>query len=189
LEGFLRYFRDYWLINFPRQAAHVLLIAVVFELLVFLINRFVLRRLMAPILRRDVEYDPAFRAKRRALLMGTLTRLNRYTLYAAAVLMILREFRIDVLSTIVPVGLAVGAVVLLALRRVLKDAAAGFVLLFEMRFGPGDLVTLNDVTGTVVDVDLRTTTLRLSSGDDVVLANGEILRIVRPEAGQATGPG
>lgn len=184
MEGFLKYFRDYWLLDFPKQAAHVFLIAVVFELLVFIVNRLVIRRLMAPVLRRDAQCDPGFRARRRGILLGVLTRLNRYALYAMAVLMILDEFRVDVMRSVLPVGLAAAVIVCVALRRVLMDAGAGFVLLFELRYAPGDTVTLDGLTGTVVEMGLRTTRLVSASGEDVVIANAEVLRIAR-QAGAA----
>ncbi|SFS06136.1 Mechanosensitive ion channel [Halomicrobium zhouii] len=60
-----------------------------------------------------------------------------------------------------------------ALSGMLADAVAGVYLLRDPDFEPGDTVTVDDVTGEVVAIELRKTRL-LVEGDTVVRANEAI---------------
>ena len=60
-----------------------------------------------------------------------------------------------------------------ALSGMLADAVAGIYLLRDPDFQPGDTVTVDDVTGEVVAIELRKTRL-LVEGDTVVQANEDI---------------
>ena len=74
-----------------------------------------------------------------------------------------------VFSFINIVGLAVG----LAIQDILKNFFAGFYLLFERPFRVGDKITVRDHHGTVVEIGLRTTSLR--TDDDL-----QVLRVGHP---------
>lgn len=60
-----------------------------------------------------------------------------------------------------------------ALSGMLADAVAGVYLLRDRDFQPGDTITVDDVTGEVVAIELRKTRL-LVDGDTVVRANEDI---------------
>src|SRR4029079_957634 len=63
-----------------------------------------------------------------------------------------------------------GLAVSLAIQDVLKNAIAGVYLLIERPVRPGETIRVRDYVGTVVTVDLRTTTLR-SEGEIVYVPN------------------
>jgi small conductance mechanosensitive channel len=75
---------------------------------------------------------------------------------------------------LITVGLTV------ALQNIIKDLVAGFYILMERPFHIGDLITVTDVvspagrTGRVEDVQLRTTRLRLTSGELASVPNSLI---------------
>lgn len=72
-----------------------------------------------------------------------------------------------------------------ALSGMIADAVAGVYLLRDPDFEPGDTVTVDDVTGEVVAIELRKTRL-LVDGDTVVRANEDIEQQWRKE-GQPAG--
>jgi small-conductance mechanosensitive channel len=60
-----------------------------------------------------------------------------------------------------------------ALSNMIADTVAGVYLLRDPDFNPGDTVTTESVTGTVVDIGLRKSRLDVD-GDTVVLANRSV---------------
>lgn len=62
-------------------------------------------------------------------------------------------------------------------QSLVKDYLSGIFILAEDQFGVGDVITIDDVTGTVEEVTLRVTRLRAASGTTWYLRNGEILRV------------
>jgi len=61
-----------------------------------------------------------------------------------------------------------------ALSNMLADTVAGVSLLRDPEFNPGDSVVTSDVTGTVLNVELRKTRFESESGDVVVVANSAV---------------
>ncbi len=64
-----------------------------------------------------------------------------------------------------------------AIQDILKDLVAGFYILMERPFHIGDLITISNSgnqplhTGTVEDIQLRTTRIRITSGEQVIVPN------------------
>jgi small-conductance mechanosensitive channel len=59
----------------------------------------------------------------------------------------------------------------LAFQDILKNFIAGIFLLLERPFRLGDEITVDDHTGVVEDIEMRTTTLRTSEGEQVLTPN------------------
>ena len=76
-----------------------------------------------------------------------------------------------ILTSLGVFGLAVG----LAVQDILKNFFAGVYLLFERPFRLGDRITVRDHHGTVVDIGLRTTSLRTDDDLQVLIPNGIVL--------------
>jgi small-conductance mechanosensitive channel len=62
-----------------------------------------------------------------------------------------------------------------AAQNLLKNLMSGAIVLFERKIRVGDIVTIGAVSGTVVAVDLRSTTLRGFDGIDTILPNSHLL--------------
>lgn len=67
-------------------------------------------------------------------------------------------------------GIAIG----LGAQSLIKDVISGGFLLGEQQIAVGDYVTLAGLTGTVEDINMRTTRLRAGSGELHVIPNGII---------------
>lgn len=68
-----------------------------------------------------------------------------------------------------------GLVIALALQKVVENFVGALILQARRPFTVGDIVTLNDQTGFVVDIDSRTTVLRGLDGTTIRIPNGEVL--------------
>ncbi|HLI05487.1 MAG TPA: mechanosensitive ion channel domain-containing protein [Ktedonobacteraceae bacterium] len=106
-------------------------------------------------------------------------RISYVIVLAFAVLCILSIWNISIGVPVAALGLiTVGLTV--ALQNILKDLVSGFYILVERPFHIGDLITVTDVvsasgrTGRVEDVQLRTTRLRLTSGELASVPNSLI---------------
>jgi potassium efflux system protein len=62
-----------------------------------------------------------------------------------------------------------------AAQNLLKNLMSGAIVLFERKIRVGDIITIGAVSGTVVAVDLRSTTLRGFDGIDSILPNSHLL--------------
>lgn len=91
--------------------------------------------------------------------------------------LILAQLRIDISGLLTGAGI-LGLVFTFSVQALLRDVVSGVFILTESQYRPGDVVTLNDVSGTVERVTLRTTVLRGASSTRILIPNGEI-KIVR----------
>ena len=172
-ESFFEFFHRLWLSRIMLQLAWAACIAAVFELLVYLISRW-LRGRLRPILLRDVEGPPAARVRRHRLLLGVPALLVRGILYVIAVLMILRILGLRTGAELLPIGLAVAVVALVAAHSALRDFVAGYLILYDHVYSEGDEVTLGEVEGKVEEMGLRRSRLRTPDGQLVIVPHSQI---------------
>jgi len=68
----------------------------------------------------------------------------------------------------------IGVGISLAAQSLIKDIINGFLILFEDQFGIGDIVTIDNVTGSVETINLRITQLRDTEGRLITIPNSQI---------------
>jgi small-conductance mechanosensitive channel len=130
-------------------------------------------RLCIAVLRRAATRAPAHAGR---TFTPVLESLVRYTIAFAALVLMLEAVDVNVTAILASAGV-VGLAVGLGAQYVIRDILAGFFLLSEGVLQIGDTVRIDDDTGTVERVTLRTTQLRKSSGELVTIPNGAITRI------------
>ncbi len=173
MQGFIEYVQGIWQGPLPGQLIRAILIAAVFELLVYLVNRYI-RAKTAPALRRDVGREASERVRRRRIIQGVPMALNRILLYAIALLMILRIFGLQTHAELLPVLGVVVVVALIAGKGALRDCVHGWLIHWDSLYAPGDRVTIGDHRGVVTDMTLRYTTLRTRDGREIVIPNSRV---------------
>ncbi len=77
-----------------------------------------------------------------------------------------------ILATAGVIGLAVG----LALQDPMTNLFSGVFMSVKSLYSIGDLVETNGYFGTITAIDLRTTKLRIPSGQDVIIPNKDVLQ-------------
>src|SRR5579883_3235609 len=101
--------------------------------------------------------------KRATTIISVLSKLASMVIWLVALVMALTEtgFHIEpLLAGLGVAGLALG----LGAQTLIKDWLGGLFLLLEDQIRIGDSVTINGVSGDVVEMNLRTTVLRAESG-------------------------
>ncbi len=100
--------------------------------------------------------------------------LVRLAFWSLLVLLLLDNLGFDV--TAIVAGLGVGGIaVALALQNILGDLFASLAIALDKPVVHGDFVVIGDFMGTVERIGLKTTQLRSLSGEQIILANGDLL--------------
>jgi small-conductance mechanosensitive channel len=106
-----------------------------------------------------------------ALMVGFGGHLAIWTL---VFLMSLSNLGIDVTALIAGLGVG-GIAVALAVQNVLGDLFASVAIALDKPFEIGDFIILGDVMGTVEHIGLKTTRLRSLFGEQIIVANSDLL--------------
>ncbi len=174
--------RDFW----EGDTSLMVLADVAKIIIIYLVLRFVLRRLVDRVLRPAIEQSgrrmDAAQASRVKTLASLVNSSVSYTLSFVFGIMLLRALRLDpvpLLTTASVAGLAVG----FGAQKLVKDMISGFFILLENQYGVGDYITVGAVTGTVEEVGLRTTRLRDDAGKLYILSNGDITQVCNQSRG------
>jgi len=174
--------RNFW----EGDASWMVLADVAKIVLLYLLLRFVLRRLVDRVLwpalkQGEKKIDPA-QASRIKTLASLVNSSISYILTFVFGIMLLRALRLDpipLLTTASVAGLAVG----FGAQKLVKDMISGFFILLEDQYAVGDYVTVGAVTGTVEEVGLRTTRIRDDAGKLYILSNGDITQVCNQSRG------
>lgn len=105
-----------------------------------------------------------------------VNNIVRYTLYFLAILMVLQLLGIDLKPVLVSAGV-LGLAVGFGAQSLVRDIITGFFIIFEDQFAVGDVVTINNMTGTVQEIGLRITRVRAWTGEVHIFPNGTITQV------------
>ncbi|MDF1505544.1 mechanosensitive ion channel family protein [Roseisolibacter sp. H3M3-2] len=119
--------------------------------------------------------------ERQASDRASLTTLNviavvaRVVLWALLFLLALQSFGVDVTALITGLGIA-GVAVALAVQNVLGDVLASLSIALDKPFVIGDYIVVDAFQGTVEEIGLKTTRIRSLTGEQIIVANAELLK-------------
>jgi small conductance mechanosensitive channel len=113
------------------------------------------------------------RAKRARTLGSAVRNVTTAIVSAIAVLMVLRELRIDIAPVLAGAGI-VGLAVGFGAQTLVRDVISGFFLILEDQVRVGDVAAINGTGGLVEAINLRTIVLRDFEGTVHVFPNGAI---------------
>lgn len=153
-----------WFDNIVNFLPTLLLIAVI-----LLITRIVSRRSQSW-MRHLTE-----RTQAPAEIADLLARVVRFAVLAIGVLLVLDQLNLSgpVIGFVASLGI-VGIIIGFALQDIVKQFAAGVLLLMLRPFRVGDEVKIKEFEGRVVEVQLRATVLKTVNGDEVQIPNADV---------------
>ncbi len=114
--------------------------------------------------------------KRAATIITALSKVLSTVIWIVAIVMALNELTFHIEPLLAGLGVA-GIAVGLGAQTLIKDWLGGFLVLLEDQIRIGDGVTINGLSGTVEEINLRTTVLRAESGAVHIISNGSISTI------------
>jgi moderate conductance mechanosensitive channel len=117
--------------------------------------------------------DAIERAKRARTLGSVVYKVATGLIAGISVLMILREFQVDIAPVLTGAGIA-GLAVGFGAQTLVRDVISGFFLILEDQVRVGDVAAINGTGGLVEQLNLRTIVLRDIEGTVHVFPNGAI---------------
>ena len=113
-------------------------------------------------------------SERKAKTLNTITSsVLKYLVYFVGLFTILNLIGVDDKSLLV-VASAGSVAIGLGAQSVVTDMLEGFFIFFEDHFAVGDIVTIQNITGTVESVSLRYTKIRDAQGKVHIIPNGSV---------------
>lgn len=106
--------------------------------------------------------------------LGIITVLVNVVVWALALILVLDNLGVNVTALVA--GLGVGGIAIgLAAQGIFGDLFAALAILFDRPFTVGDSISFGGVSGTVEAIGLKTTRVRLLSGEQLIISNSKLL--------------
>lgn len=121
----------------------------------------------------DDSIDSSEAVKRVDTITGILHGVLNILLWSIFVLILLSKFGINIAPILASAGI-LGLAVGFGAQELVRDFICGFFILLEDQIRTGDMAIINDTTGVVEKIELRTVTLRDPSGVVHIFQNGKI---------------
>ncbi|MBW6495887.1 MAG: mechanosensitive ion channel family protein [Burkholderiaceae bacterium] len=119
---------------------------------------------------RGLEVDPSATSA-----LSMMSFLARVALWSVLLLLLLSNFGFDVTTLIA--GLGIGGIAIgLALQSILGDLFASLSIVLDKPFQVGDFIIVDQLTGTVENIGLKTTRVRSLSGEMLVFSNADLTK-------------
>jgi small conductance mechanosensitive channel len=143
----------------------------------------IVQKLIKSAVNRKKIFKYTLESKRLDTMATLLNSIAKYGIYLIAVLAMLTSvFGINPEAVIVPAGIG-GVVLGFGAQSLIKDVLSGFFILMENQFAVGDMVTIENMNGTVEEIELRITKIRNFNGDLYIVPNGEITKVTNHTRG------
>lgn len=120
--------------------------------------------------RRRMQMDAASVTTMRAV-----TLFGKLLLWVVLLLVALQTFGVNVTALVAGLGIG-GVAVALAVQSVLGDLIASFSIVLDKPFAVGDSIAVDQVSGTVEQVGLKTTRIRSVTGEQIIMSNTDLAR-------------
>lgn len=105
-----------------------------------------------------------------------VTSIFNYIVYFIIVTIVLSTFGVNVSSILTVAGVG-GIAISFGAQTLVKDIISGIFIWMEGSIAVGDVVNINDLSGVVESIAIRTTKVREYSGNIYVIPNGDIRTI------------
>lgn len=101
--------------------------------------------------------------------------ISRLVIWVAVILVILSNLGVQISAVIAGLGVG-GIAAALAVQGILSDLFAGLSMYFDRPFDIGDAISIDQISGTVRQIGLRTTRIAATSGEEIVFPNGDLVK-------------
>ncbi|MCU0771457.1 MAG: mechanosensitive ion channel family protein [Verrucomicrobia bacterium] len=118
---------------------------------------------------RKLKEDPAS-----VTTIGVVGLLARILVWILAALLVLANAGVEIGPLIAGLGVG-GIAIALAVQTVLKDLLASLSIMLDKPFVVGDALTVDDLSGSVEHIGLKTTRIRSLSGEQLIFSNNDLL--------------
>lgn len=145
------------------------LLVVGIVILVIALNYFIANFIFKKMIKNKVS-------KRKETISWLFVNIFKYVGLMIGIFIILGIYGVDASSVLAGAGL-LGILLGLGMQKLLQDMINGFFIIFENQYIVGEYVKINDITGEILELGLKTTKLLTYNGEIHFFANGEIKSI------------
>jgi len=149
--------------------------------IVGIIGKKALEKIIRKAIKGEPELDALAETKRENTLIAILGGTFSVVLWIVVLLLVLSELSVNIAPIIASAGV-VGIAVGFGGQYLIRDIITGIFILIENQYRVGDIVMINDLSGSVEEVTLRKTTLRSIDGDMHHIPHGEITMVTNKSA-------
>lgn len=116
------------------------------------------------------------KSQRILTIVGAVQGLKTVLIYIVGVIFILQTLQIAPVS-ILTLGAVLALAASFAAQSLVKDLTNGLLILLEDQYAVGDFISINSVSGTVENLNLRITQLRSNAGNLITIPNSQIQQV------------
>lgn len=106
--------------------------------------------------------------------VSVMALIGKIIVWVVAGILVLDYLEVPVTSLVAGLGIG-GVAVALALQNILGDLFASFSIILDKPFTVGDFIVVDDKSGTVENIGLKTTRVRALTGEQLVFSNQDLL--------------
>lgn len=111
--------------------------------------------------------------ERKAKQLKSISTLGKILVWGVGLVFLLDNLGVNISAVVAGLGIG-GIAVALAAQTILGDLFSYFVIFFDRPFEVGDFIIIDDKTGTVEQIGIKTTRIRALSGEQLVLSNTDL---------------
>ena len=112
-------------------------------------------------------------------IMTLVRSVLRYVIYFVAIMMVLDQLGFEGVASSLLGAAGIGSLAIgFGAQNLVQDVVTGIFMMFENQFSVGDYIKTEEVEGTVEATAMRVTYLRTFQGEQVIVPNGTISRVV-----------
>ena len=165
------------MIDILKRILNILTKKEVYGVIVTLAVSYFVYRTASIILNEVINYGKNhYERKKRKTVTNLFQNIIKYIILVFAVLAIFSIYGINIGGIVASLGIA-ATIIGLALQDTFKDIINGISIITENYFIVGDIVQYKTFTGEVIEFGLKSTKIKNSSGEVMVIANRNILEL------------
>jgi small-conductance mechanosensitive channel len=107
--------------------------------------------------------------------VDVLMFVAQLVIWAVFILLALDNLGVNITALVAGMGVG-GIAIALAVQTILGDLFASLSITFDKPFVVGDMLQIDDIEGSVEHIGIKSTRLRSVSGEQIVLANADVLK-------------
>ena len=111
--------------------------------------------------------------ERKAKQLKSISTLAKLLVWGVGLIFLLDNLGINISAVVAGLGIG-GIAVALAAQAILGDLFSYFIIFFDRPFEIGDFIIVDDKTGTVEHIGIKSTRIRALSGEQLVLSNTDL---------------
>ena len=100
---------------------------------------------------------------------------GQFVLWTLLLITALQNFGIDVTALVTGLGIG-GIAIALAIQNILGDLFAALAIVLDKPFVVGDAIQVDNISGTIEHVGLKTTRIRALGGEQIIISNADLLK-------------